>query len=37
MIHQSIPIGKAVDHLLTIWGASEPEEWVNRTEWIPLK
>ena len=35
LIAQDLPVGKAVDSLLLIWEASEPEEWENRWCLIP--
>ena len=29
-IRQDLPVGDAVDSLLLIWEASEPDEWENR-------
>ncbi len=36
LVPQYLPIGEAIDELLLIWGASEPEEWYNRIQTIPL-
>lgn len=35
VIPQSMPIGVAVENLLLIWSATEPEEWVNRLYIVP--
>jgi hypothetical protein len=35
-VPQYLPIGVAIEELVTIWGASEPEEWENRIVRIPL-
>jgi hypothetical protein len=35
LIRQDLPIGKAIENLLLIWEASEPEEWVNRLCLVP--
>lgn len=36
LVPQYLPIGEAIEELLLIWGASEPEEWHNRLQTIPL-
>ena len=36
LIPQSLSINRAVEELLLIWGASEPEEYVNTLTWLPL-
>ena len=36
VIHQTIPIGKAIEELLLIWEASAPEEWRDRWTRLPL-
>src|SRR5215475_12158765 len=36
VLAQDIPIGLAVEELLTIWEASEAEEWVDVLQWLPL-
>ena len=33
---QRTPIGRVIDELLVIWGASEAEEWVNIVQFLPL-
>ncbi|MGO9256867.1 MAG: DUF5615 family PIN-like protein [Bryobacteraceae bacterium] len=35
LVPQYLPIGEAIEELLLIWGASEPEEWRNRIVRIP--
>ena len=35
LIRQDLPVGQAVESLLTIWEASEPGEWVNRVCLVP--
>jgi hypothetical protein len=35
IISQKMPLNVAVEHLVTIWGASEAEEWINQI--TPLK
>jgi Domain of unknown function (DUF5615) len=36
VLAQDIPISLAVEELLTIWEASEAEEWGNVLQWLPL-
>jgi predicted nuclease of predicted toxin-antitoxin system len=36
VVPQYLPIGRAVEELLLIWGASDAEEWRNRIVTIPL-
>jgi hypothetical protein len=36
ILAQDIPISLAVEELLTVWEASEAEEWGNVLQWIPL-
>lgn len=36
LLSQDIRIGIAVEELLTIWEASEAEEWVNTLQYLPL-
>lgn len=36
MFAQDVPIGQAVEELLTIWETSEAEEWVDVFQWLPL-
>lgn len=36
IVPQRVLIGRAIEDLLTIWGASNAEEWVNRIAWLPL-
>jgi len=35
-VPQYLPIGEAVEELVLIWGASEPEEWKDRMSQVPL-
>ncbi len=35
LVRQDLPIGEAIDTLLLIWEASEPDEWVNRLCLLP--
>jgi hypothetical protein len=36
VVPQYMPIGKVVEELVLIWGASDAEEWRNRIVTIPL-
>ena len=36
LIPQSLDIGTAIEELIFIWLASEPSEWIDRLEWLPL-
>jgi hypothetical protein len=36
LVHPRRPISRVVESLLTVWGASQAEEWVNRIVEIPL-
>ncbi|HZF38009.1 MAG TPA: DUF5615 family PIN-like protein [Blastocatellia bacterium] len=35
LIPQSLSINRAVEELVTIWGASDAEEWINTITWLP--
>ncbi len=35
IVPQSLATGKVAEDLLTIWNASEAEEWLNRIEYLP--
>lgn len=35
LIRQDLPVGHAVESLLLIWEASEPDEWANRLCLVP--
>lgn len=35
LVRQDLPVGDAIETLLLIWEASEPDEWVNRLCLIP--
>jgi len=37
LLREGISIGRAVEQLVLIWAASDPEEWTNRLVWIPLE
>lgn len=34
-IRRSLSIGQMAEQLLTFWGASDAEEWVDKTEFLP--
>ncbi|MBI1764382.1 MAG: DUF5615 family PIN-like protein [Acidobacteria bacterium] len=36
LIPQSLSISRAVEDLVIIWSASEPEEYANTITWLPL-
>jgi hypothetical protein len=36
LVPQHLPIPEAVEQLVLIWAASDPEEWVNRSCVLPL-
>ncbi|MGO8813483.1 MAG: DUF5615 family PIN-like protein [Terriglobia bacterium] len=36
LIPQKLPLGTAIEDILTIWLASEAEEWVNQIRFLPL-
>ncbi len=36
MAHRNLPFRQVIDDLLVFIGATEPEEWVNRVEYLPL-
>ena len=35
-VRDTLPVTKVIDDLLTILGASEPHDWENRTDFLPL-
>lgn len=35
-VQDNAPFGQVIDNLLTILGASEPQEWENRVVFLPL-
>jgi len=35
LVRQDLPVAQAVESLLLIWEASEPDEWVNRVCLVP--
>ena len=36
LLRDGISISNAIEELVLIWNASEPEEWMDRLLWIPL-
>ncbi len=36
LLREAIPLAIAIEELVLIWNASEPEEWIDRLVWIPL-
>jgi len=36
LLREAIPIATAIDEIISIWSASEAEEWIGRLVWIPL-
>jgi hypothetical protein len=36
IVPQYMRVGRAVDELVLIWGASEADEWTSRIAWLPL-
>lgn len=36
LLHQQLPIARAIEALLLIWDASEPEEWRDQLTYLPL-
>ena len=36
LVSQQLPVQDAVEQLVLIWAASEPEEWINRICALPL-
>ena len=36
VVPDKVPIRDAIEDLLLIWYLTEAEEWLNRTEWLPL-
>jgi hypothetical protein len=35
-IPRDVPIGRAISDLALIWGASTAEDWLNRTDFLPV-
>ena len=36
IVKQQLEIGKAIEDLLLIWAASDPEEWQNSIGYVPI-
>lgn len=36
LLHQQLPIAQAIEALLLVWDASEPEEWRDQLTYLPL-
>src|SRR5262245_41269302 len=36
MVQQRRPFGPVIESLIAIWAASEAEEWIGKTEFLPL-
>jgi len=36
LLHQTLPVAQAIDALLLVWDASEPEEWRDTLTYLPL-
>lgn len=36
LVRRSVPFSVVIDDLLLIVGASDPEDWINRVEFLPL-
>ena len=36
LVPQYLPVAEAIDELVSIWGASDAEEWANRILRVPL-
>lgn len=36
LIPQHLPVSRAVEELILVWAATDPEEWINRVCWLPL-
>lgn len=36
LVHDTLPVAKVIDDLLTVLGASEASEWENRIDFLPL-
>ena len=37
LISQDLSIGQAIEGLILVWSASDPEDWINRLEYFPLR
>lgn len=36
LLHQTLPVGQAIDALLLVWEASTPDEWSDALIYLPL-
>ena len=36
LLHQTLPVAQAIDALLLVWEASDPEEWRDTLTYLPL-
>lgn len=36
LLHQTLPLAQAIDALLLVWSASDPEEWRDTLTYLPL-
>jgi len=36
VVPQKLPVGRALEDLILIWSASQPDEWTNRIAYLPL-
>lgn len=36
LLHQQLPIAQAIEALLLVWDASEPEDWLDQLTYLPL-
>lgn len=35
LLHQTLPVAQAIEALLLVWGASDPEEWLDTLTYLP--
>lgn len=35
LLHQTVPVAQAIEAILLVWGASEPEEWRDTLTYLP--
>lgn len=35
LLHQTLPVAQAIEALLLVWGASDPEEWRDTLTYLP--
>jgi hypothetical protein len=36
LVHQRLPVARALEDLLIIWASSEAQEWANQIRFLPL-